>query len=43
MWVKIVVGSHLYSERLRPVFFFSSQTPRFPNTPGMANDGDFRV
>ena len=23
MWVKIVVGSHRYSERLRPVFFFS--------------------
>ena len=43
MWVKIVVGCHLYSERLQPVFFFSSQTPRFPNTPGMANDGDFRV
>ena len=39
----IFIGVQLYSERLRPVFFFSSQTPRFPNTPGMANDGDFRV
>ena len=34
MWVKIVVGSRVFS---------SSQTPTLPNTPGMANDGAFTV